>query len=447
MPAVAQRRPSLVEGSPFVGYAYGYPHKTAYRAFPEPIPLDRLWADETRERLFLYVHAPFCEYRCGFCNLFTQSNPSDGLTGRYLSALRLHAERVRNAVPAAQFSRLAIGGGTPTYLTESELGELLAIVTDTMGVQLKRVPVSVEASPATLSTKKLRLLRDAGVDRLSLGVQSFDDTTSKRLGRPQTRRDTLRALEAIRAEHFPTLNIDLIYGAEGETVDGWLESVQAALRWAPEELYLYPLYLRPLTGLGRRQAEDVGEWDSHRLSCLRAARDVLLDEGYVQVSLRMFRRAQVFGPSGPIYCCQEDGMLGIGCGARSYTSRVHYSTEFAVGQKGVRSILGSYLNHRPEWFDHARHGIRLTEDDRRRRYAIMSLLQATGLSRSDYRRNFGDDVLEHLPQLCELEAVGLGEISEERLQLTAAGIERSDAIGPWLYSERVRQLMTACELE
>jgi oxygen-independent coproporphyrinogen-3 oxidase len=134
-------------------------------------------------------------------------------------------------------------------------------------------------------------------------------------------------------------------------------------------------------------------------------------------------------------------MVGLGCGARSYTRSLHYSTEFAVGRSGVRSILQDYLRREPQEFAAALHGYVLDCDDQRRRYAIQTLLQVGGISRTSYRERFASDVLADLPQLSELGALGMATVSPDRICLTAMGLERSDAIGPWLYSPQVKQRM------
>lgn len=114
-------RELIGEGS-FQGYAYAYPHKTAYRPFDQPIPLKDVWAGEDRTALFLYAHVPFCEMRCGFCNLFTMTHPKNGFVNAYLDALNRQAEAVAEGVgKSARVTRLALGGGTPTFLTVAEL--------------------------------------------------------------------------------------------------------------------------------------------------------------------------------------------------------------------------------------------------------------------------------------------------------------------------------------
>jgi len=324
----------------YAGYTYAYPHKTAYRTLKPPVALRDVWAAERRDALFLYLHTPFCEMRCGFCNLFTTANPPPGFAQDYMAALRRQAARTREALGRATFARLAVGGGTPTYLDEAGLESLFDVAEQTFGVDPQNIPVSVETSPLTAEAGKLRLLRGRGVDRISIGVQSFIEAEVNAVGRSQKTAVVERALDRIRNVGFPTLNIDLIYGLPGQTTGSWLESLRAALRFKPEELYLYPLYVRPLTGLGRRgqKAED-----DLRPACYRAGRELLLESGYRQVSMRMFQAGQAPAADGPAYCCQDDGMVGLGCGARSYTRALHYSGEYAVGATGVREILAAYI--------------------------------------------------------------------------------------------------------
>ena len=177
---------AALDGPAFASYVYSYPHKTAYRTLDPQPSLRDVWHDEPRDALFLYLHVPFCEYRCGFCNLFTRATPPEQMASRYLAQLRREAEIVREQLGQASFVRLAIGGGTPTYLNDDELPELLSIARD-MGADATAIPAGIECSPATASTTKLQVLKDFGIDRISIGIQSFDDQESSSLGRPQKR--------------------------------------------------------------------------------------------------------------------------------------------------------------------------------------------------------------------------------------------------------------------
>ncbi|BFV57323.1 STM4012 family radical SAM protein [Kitasatospora sp. CMC57] len=424
---------------PYESYVYAYPHKTAYRPLAPRPALRELWAGEPQDALSLYLHIPFCEVRCGFCNLFTRIGSPDGLTTAYLDALERQAVAVRAALDEdARFAVAAFGGGTPTYLTARELERLCDLTEQRMGVDLRAVPLSVEASPDTATTDRLEVLADRGTTRLSLGVQSFLDEEARSAVRPQKRAAVEAALGRIRAAGFPVLNIDLIYGIDGQTGASWLRSIDAALAWRPEELYLYPLYVRPLTGLARRSTPQ--DWDDQRLALYRSGRDHLLAHGYRQVSMRMFRRAGAAAEVTGEYSCQTDGMVGLGCGARSYTAGLHYSFDYAVNATEVRGIIDDYVTTTD--FAHAERGWPMDRDEARRRHLLQSLLQADGLELADYRSRFGSTPAEDFPvELARFAERGWLADGPDRLALTAEGLAYSDAVGPALFSPAVRGRM------
>jgi oxygen-independent coproporphyrinogen-3 oxidase len=433
--AVSPSRPELstfLAASPFQAYTYAYPHKTSYRPLTPPAPLDELWAGEERDALFLYLHVPFCEMRCGFCNLFTQSRPGASLPERYMEALERQARRVGQALGEARFSQVAFGGGTPTQLEPAHLSRLFDLVEE-LGAPLAQIPVAIETSPETATSQRLEILAQRGVDRVSIGIQSFVPAELKALGRPQSVSGAVAALDRIRDAGFPRLNIDLIYGIDGQDVRSWRTTLRQALGWHPEELYLYPLYLRPMTGLGklRRHIED------HRLELYRVARDLLLGEGYEQFSMRCFRKPREDGEDS-VYRCQEDGMVGLGCGARSYTRALHYSDEWAVSALSVKDILARWVERDADSFSYAWNGFELDGEEQRRRYLLQSLLNTEGLDRKAYRQCFDTDATDDFVELAELLDAGLAALDDERLVLNARGLELSDAIGPWLFSDRVR---------
>lgn len=452
---VAHDAPSLdalLRLAPYQAYSYSYPHKTAYRALDASRTLREAWADEDRRALFLYLHIPFCSYRCGFCNLFALARPADDTVARYLDQLEAQFAATLDALGDHAFARFALGGGTPSYLDAPQLERLFGMLR-AGGVDLCAIPAGMEVSPETVDAGKMALCREAGIDRISMGIQSFSEAEVRALVRPQQREVVERAIDAIRAQRFPTLNLDLIYGIEGQTVASFVASIDSALAFEPEELYLYPLYVRPLTGLGRMSGSD-GKRDGKRrialqpepvddrLAMYRAGRDRLLAAGYTQVSMRMFRAPHAPATdASPAYCCQDDGMVGIGCGARSYTRGLHYASEYGVSRRGVVDILDHYLSLSREDFARVDHGIALDGDEQRRRHAIQSLLVKPGLSLSAWHARFGSAIFDDLPQLRELEPAGLARLDGDLLALTDEGFARADTLGPWLISPAVAARM------
>ena len=424
----------------YTGYAYAYPHKTSYRRLDPAIDLAKAWANEDKSRLYLYIHLPFCEMRCGFCNLFTASQPASELVDRTVEAIARQSKEVAESVEPQSVAQVAIGGGTPTYLAVHELERVLRCIQRDWPIPLTRIPFSIEVSPATVDADKLNLLMGYGVGRISMGVQSFVRRDLNRLGRPQKNEEVHQAIDLIRQSQVGIFNLDLIYGNQDQSEIDWQKTVRRALDYRPEELFLYPLYVRELTGLGRTGRSPA----ENRRHLYRLGRELLLEAGYRQVSMRMFRREDV--DYSTQHCCQEDGMVGLGPGARSYTSYLHYSSEYAVGRIGVRKIIADFCRRDEADFRAADYGVWLDHDEQARRYLIRSLLQMDGLDRMAFETRFGNDVFELVPQVTELLSHEFAVVTSDRFFLNADGLAHSDVIGPWLYSESVQKRMEHFEL-
>jgi oxygen-independent coproporphyrinogen III oxidase len=436
----------LMQRGPYQAYAYAYPHKTAYRDLPQPIPLQRAWAAEDREALFAYVHVPFCSYRCGFCNLFALGNPAAELVDRYVDQVVRQLNIVGPTLGQHRCARFALGGGTPSYLQAEQLERIFNAVMRELTIDLQAVPAGIEVSPETATRDRLQVCRDVGCDRVSMGVQSFVESELQALVRPTQRREVVDAIENIRRLGFATLNLDLIYGIHGQSVASFVESVRTALQFVPEELYLYPLYVRARTGLGKIEASrGHAESNDVRLQMYAAARDKLLDAGYTQVSMRMFRSPNAPDVGGPAYCCQNDGMVGFGCGARSYTRALHYSDHYGVSRASVSSILQQFVSAPASSFAEARYGFVLDADEQRRRFVIQSLLVWPGLEEASYTSRFGTRVFDDLPQLEQLIETGVARNQHGLLALTEQGMAHADTIGPWLASQSVIARMSNYE--
>ena len=354
----------------------------------------------------------------------------------YLSSMERQTRAIAEELGEAGFASMAIGGGTPTYLDAGALESVFEVVERVLGAVPSDMPVSVETSPETADEERLRVLAAHGVDRISMGVQSLLESETNALGRPQRKADVYRAIETIRQLGFSTLNIDMIYGTPGQTPSAWRHSMDEILKVAPEEIFLYPLYVRPQTGLARIDVDPVTE----RIELYRVSRDLLLDAGYRQISMRCFRRRDAPQTKAD-YACQEDGMVGLGCGARSYTSELHYACRFAVNQPAVRLVLDEWIRASTDDYRYATHGFRMNDRERRHRFVILSLLQVDGLDLDGYELRFGEAAEVAFPILQKLVEMELVTCVQQRLMLTETGMELSDSIGPALYSSSVRSAL------
>jgi oxygen-independent coproporphyrinogen-3 oxidase len=427
----------------FDGYAYSYPHKHSYYKL-EPLSLRHLWKEEKKDALFLYIHLPFCEMRCGFCNLFTIANPQENIVDSYLNTLEVQAKVIKETIRPTSFAQIAIGGGTPTFLELPQLEKLFSIMRY-LGAEPKDIPISFEMSPKTISPEKLQFLEDNGVDRVSIGIQSFLDEETKALGRPQKNNEVYEALQLIRKYKFSTLNLDLIYGTYGQTMETWLHSLKEAISFKAEEIFLYPLYVRALTGITKLNQNT----EDHRIDLYLAAKDFLMKNGYEQISMRLFRLKTTGSTKAPTnYSCQEDGMIGLGAGARSYTKYVHYSSEYAVARGNIKHIINEYIAKTNTDFEAIDYGIELPVEEQKRRFVIKSILHSSGLDMERYYELYENTLLNDFPQLDLLLQDDLAIIQEsKKMLLTSKGTDYSDAIGPWLYSGFIKERIQSFELK
>jgi oxygen-independent coproporphyrinogen-3 oxidase len=440
----------IADGSTFgrVGYVYGYPHKKAYRPLETPRLPDEVWRDESRDRLFCYVHLPFCTMRCSFCNLFTYVPGDEEPTDAYLDALARQMDYYGQLLRPATFRGLYLGGGTPTYLSAEQLRRLVRALGGFLGVRPGTTMSCIEASPETLDEDKVAVLHELGFVRLSLGIQSFVEEDLRHVNRRFNFARNRAAGEMVGRAKFPLFNIDLIYGLPGQTEASWRHSIESAIDSAATSLFLYPLYIRPLTGLDRRHDLPPAPSPDEMSRLYDIALDLLSAAGFRQVTMRQFRRDEgPFLTRDQEYSCQRDGMLGLGAGARSYTRALHYSTPWKMTARNIRGTVTDYEAAWQAGDPHIRHGVALDADEQRRRFVILSLL-SDGLDLDAFSAAFDADArAQFAPQWEALLEEGCMRDEGTVFRLTAHGVRHADVVGHLFFSRRVRHLIDAFEYD
>lgn len=433
--------------NPYIQYMYSYPHKTAYRPLTSVRFCDYASALAGKGH-GLYLHIPFCQSKCGYCNLFSVTGMGQDEIDRYLDTIERQSEQYQTVLESvhAEFSELVIGGGTPLFLTERQLEQIFNILERHFRFSQKRELV-VETAPNQTTLEKLAILKQVGVSRVSMGIQSFSDRELSTLKRQHTAQKARKALELIKTCDFPCVNVDFIYGIPGQTEISLLDSLKEALRFEPEEIFLYPLYVKHGA---RMEREGVVLEPEAAFAQYQAARAFLCAEGYRQDSMRRFVRqqtARVFSE------CGFGTSIGLGCGGRSYLGNLHFCSPYAITRSACIDRLRDYMCTKD--FMEITHGILLSEEEQKRRYLIRHLLIRPGLDKNRYQKLFGKDVLEEFPVLFEWMEQGFVELQKAEKQgdfgeqmyftLTDVGLGLSDYLGPKLISTEVNRAM--CEWE
>jgi putative oxygen-independent coproporphyrinogen III oxidase len=265
----------------------------------------------------IYVHVPFCLTRCGYCD-FNAYAGLDELKPRYLRALLAEAALAAPAWDAASVESVFLGGGTPTTMTASDLGSLLGALRDAFEIS-PDAEITTEANPDTVEEDSLSALLAEGYSRLSMGAQSFDPAVLRSLERLHSPDSVRQAIAAARAAGYVNVNLDLIYGAHGETLESWERTLAETVALAPEHVSAYALTIEPATPLGRAVARgDVPEPDPDtQADMFQLACSMLRDAGYGHYEVSNWAR--------PGYECRHNlgywrrqPYLGLGAGAHSY---------------------------------------------------------------------------------------------------------------------------------
>jgi oxygen-independent coproporphyrinogen-3 oxidase len=265
----------------------------------------------------LYVHVPFCVTRCGYCD-FNAYAGLDHLRSRYIAALVREADLAADEWSGETFVSVFLGGGTPTTLDVEDLQALLTRLRSTVDVA-SDAEITIEANPDTVDRAGLSGLLDAGYARLSMGAQSFDHAVLAALERLHDPDSAKRAMHAARAAGYANVNLDLIYGANGETLESWERTLRATVDLQPEHVSAYALTIEQSTPLGRKVQRGVVpapdadlQADMFELAC-----EVLGEAG--------FRHYEVSNWAKPGLECRHNlgywerrPYLGLGAGAHSY---------------------------------------------------------------------------------------------------------------------------------
>ena len=284
--------------------------------------LDDEGRDETMDAIGLYVHIPFCRAKCAYCD-FNSYAGLEHLFAPYVRALAREIELAGRRHPL-QAQTIYLGGGTPTVLPLDLLGEVLAACRRAFQVP-EGAEVTVEANPGTVDGDYLAGLLSLGINRLSLGVQSFDEGELRLLGRIHTAREAVEACHLAREVGFDNLNLDLIYGIPRQTLAGWRETLRQALDLHPDHLSLYALTLEEHTPLAQRIArgEVPAPDDDLAAEMYVLAEETLAEAGYVHYEISNWARPGRQCRHNLTYW-RNQPYLGFGAGAHSYFRGVRW---------------------------------------------------------------------------------------------------------------------------
>jgi len=367
--------------------------------------------------LALYLHIPFCQRKCPYCDFNSYAGQERHYTD-FVQALAVDLARAGQTRPQVTVPSVFLGGGTPTVLSPAHLQTLFAALHASFTLATD-AEITSEANPGTVDQNRFQTLRALGVNRLSMGVQSFDDAELRFLGRIHSAQQAIDAFRLARQAGFDNINLDFIFGLPQQSPDSWRRSLRQAIALQPEHLSLYSLIVEPDTPLAHRVAtgqvsapDDDGAADLYEI-----AADMLGAAGYHAYEISNWARGPLTAEGLPRFACRHNLVywhnapyLGLGPGAHSSEANRRWSVLRNVGayiqavqQNTNTSDMSEDIPPRLAMGETMMLGLRLVE---------------VGVRYDTFGQRFGQDLRTvFAAELAELQGRGLIEVGAERVRL------------------------------
>jgi oxygen-independent coproporphyrinogen-3 oxidase len=377
-------------------------------------------SQESDEIPGLYVHIPFCLSKCVYCDFYSSTDLT--LIPDFLAALRCEMNLNKDFKRA--FDTVYIGGGTPSILTPADLERLVGDIRTAFTIT-QNAEITLEANPGDINAGRLEALRRAGVNRLNIGCQSFDDDTLAFLGRRHRARQALVTIHTARDAGFNNLGIDLIYGLPGPSGDAfamWLTTLRTTLSFRPEHLSCYQLTVEkdtPLADLRRKNEITLPDLDLQARYFFRTSK-ILEEAGYQHYEVSNFALESRFCSRHNSKYWNHTSYLGLGPAAHSFDGR-----QRRWNHRSVTAYLKDLAAGKPPVADSEF----LSDEQLRLEALFLGLRTRRGIHLEDFKWRYGQDLLvekgEILTRLMEDNRV---EVRDGFLIPTRAGMAVADSL-------------------
>jgi len=364
----------------------------------------------------LYIHIPFCKRKCYYCD-FNSYAGYDYLFDDYIRALLMEIES--NSTKDYNVVSVYIGGGTPNLLPPSYIEKILKSVFKNYKI-LDGCEITIEMNPGLITEEKLKIYKGSGINRVSIGLQAFQNRLLKYIGRIHTVEEFFGNYELVK-KFFDNINIDLMYALPTQTFKEWQETLKEVVKLQPTHVSTYSLILEPNTSFYRLyekgQLPIVDE--EEELKMYHWGIEFLKEKGYHHYEISNFA-LPTFECRHNILYWECKNYLGFGAGAHSYMADVRYSNI-----ENIKDYIKSILERKSA----VKEKIKLTKQDRMAEFMFLGMRMTKGVCDKDFKKRFGISLFEIYKKVIQKYLKeGLIEIDNECVKLTERGIDVSNVI-------------------
>ena len=365
----------------------------------------------------IYIHIPFCKKRCIYCDFFSTTQSEKKLA--YVQALCKELEIRKDYLGGEIIETIYLGGGTPSQLSQEELTQIFTYIYKVYQVK-EDAEITLEANPDDLSREYVNMLRKLPINRISMGIQTFQEETLKLLHRRHTAQQAIEAFQRCREAGFYNISIDLMYGLPGETLETWKADLQQAIELYPEHISAYHLIYEEGTTLWKlKEQHQVEEADEDlSVTLFSTLIDKLTQAGYQHYEISNFSLPGLHSRHNSSYWT---GKKYLGCGPSAHSfNGISRQWNVASLNKYIEAIKQGKLDYEIEELD-----LYTRYND----FVLTSIRTCWGMSLTNLRTMFGDEIYHYCLRMAKPHIrEGVLEICEDILKLTRKGIFVSDGI-------------------
>ena len=365
----------------------------------------------------IYVHIPFCKRKCYYCDFISFSN-KDSKVEEYIEAVKkeIELQKIKSTI-----TTVYIGGGTPSYIESKYIKEIMEEIKQ-KNIS-KEAEITIEVNPGTVTLEKLKDYKDAGINRLSIGLQSAQDELLKQIGRIHNYEQFLETYKMARKVGFKNINIDLMLGLPNQRIKDLKESLETVVELQPEHISVYSLIVEEGTPIANKIENgdlELPEEDLER-NMYWYVKNTLELNGYKHYEISNFAR-DGYQSKHNMNCWKQKEYIGIGLAAHSYRDITRYSNTGQLGEY-IRNVQKENLER-----NRIIHEIQ-KEDDTKKEYMLLGLRQIDGIQISKFKERFGDNpIYLFRNELKKLSEEDLICIDDDNIKLTNKGIDLANLV-------------------
>lgn len=369
------------------------------------------------KELGIYVHIPFCKQRCSYCDFISYCDKND-LIEKYIKALKQEIEN--SSVNEYEISTIYIGGGTPSYIESKYISEILKTIKQKYNIS-RNVEITIEVNPGTATKEKLRDYVEAGINRISIGLQSCNNNLLKMIGRIHTYEEFLSTYKLAREVGFKNINVDLMIGLPNQTLDDVKKSLEEISKLNPEHISVYSLIVEEGTPIEKKIADGQLKLPNEELEREEywEVKKFLESLGYKHYEISNFAKTG-YESKHNLNCWEQKEYLGFGAAAHSYMKKTRYSNTENIEKYINQEMQSKQL--------HIVHEVQ-KEEEQKKEYMLLGLRKIDGVQISSFKNKFGcNPIMEFKNELNKLTQEGLIEIDLDQIKLTEKGIDLANIV-------------------